>query len=271
MDSKDALTKGAVKPWHVIFIVLVSYLASGVAADKIVKSLDPDIGWVVRDPLALSLAAVIIIAYTLVVPEFRRILPVLSRRPRTALRARDMWLALAFCVCWGFGLYRAAVYLPALNLNPGQFNDFGFSESMPEFKARYLIIVAGIALLAPFAEELVFRGFLLNLWIARWGVWKAIIASSLFFGVMHGERMLFAAILGFALALVYLKYDSLWPSIAVHALYNFLGVYWLLGGFFAIKVRATVQDPANWIPEIALAILFFPAAWFFWKRFRPRT
>jgi membrane protease YdiL (CAAX protease family) len=207
--------------------------------------------------------------FTLVVPEFRRALPILFQRPRLLVSRADAALAFAVTLCWGYGLYRAGFCLPVLQVEPEWFKAFGLSDAMPEFKARYLLILGGIVIVAPFAEELVFRGFLLNLWVARWGACVAIVASSIFFGVMHWERALFAGVLGVALALVYLKYDSLWPGIALHAAYNLLTFYWFLGGFFGVKDRATVQDPSNWIPEIALAILFFPFAWLFWRRFRP--
>jgi len=268
-NPKDVLTQGAVKPWHVIFIVLVAYVVGGVAADKLLRVFDSGLRPYVRDGLSVSIAAVIMIAYTLVVPEFRRVLPILFRRARVPVTRTDAGWAFAVALCWGYGLYRAGFCLPALQLKPEWFSVVGLNEAMPDFQFRYLLLLAGPVLLAPLAEELVFRGFLLNLWIARWGVWPAIIASSLFFGAMHWERTLFAGVMGVGFALVYLKYDSLWPGIALHAAYNLLTFYWLLGGLFSIKDRATVQDPSNWIPEIALAILFFPFAWLFWRRFRP--
>jgi membrane protease YdiL (CAAX protease family) len=77
-------------------------------------------------------------------------------------------------------------------------------------------------LVAPFGEELFFRGVLYR-WIRdRWGVGWGIGVSSVIFGVLHGELSLAvaAALLGVILAWVYERSQSLWSPVLIHVINN---------------------------------------------------
>lgn len=82
------------------------------------------------------------------------------------------------------------------------------------------LLVAGVV--APFVEELVFRGLLYRWLRERIGFWGAIIISAFAFSVLHGIPGLIPAIaaLGVVLALIYEKSGSLWPAIVAHGTYN---------------------------------------------------
>jgi CAAX protease family protein len=131
-----------------------------------------------------------------------------------------------------------------------------------------LILIGGV-IAAPIGEELVFRGYLMNLWRARWGVVPAVLVSSLAFGLFHWERAVFAAPMGVIFAMVYLKYNSLWPAIWLHASYNLLAFPWLVGGLFYVKEKASIAHLSNWIPELLLGLLFIPLCVLFWRQFKP--
>ena len=87
-----------------------------------------------------------------------------------------------------------------------------------------LLIVAGV--LAPFAEELFFRGFLYNSAKHRLGVIPGIILSSLIFAIIHIGPLAVVGIIpmGILLALAYEKTGSLWVPIMMHATNNILAV-----------------------------------------------
>lgn len=108
--------------------------------------------------------------------------------------------------------------LPSLDL--GQSQDIAFKSADGVFE----IIISAIALLvvAPIAEELIFRGFIFRGFRNSFGILTAAIISSLIFGVVHGQ--LNVAIdtfcLGLMLCYLYQKTDSIWPSIALHSLKN---------------------------------------------------
>jgi uncharacterized protein len=103
--------------------------------------------------------------------------------------------------------------------------------SAPDF----LILLLLVAVVAPVGEELVFRGLLYRYFRAKAGVPIAVISSAALFATAHGipQLMPSLAVMGVALALVAERYDSIFPPVALHALYNALTltVLWAaLGG-----------------------------------------
>ena len=83
-----------------------------------------------------------------------------------------------------------------------------------------------LALATPLTEELFFRGFIFAGLIPRLGVGWAMVASAAIFSVFHLSLgvLLPIFITGLALAWLYWRTGSLWPSIAAHAGQNALVV-----------------------------------------------
>jgi hypothetical protein len=89
----------------------------------------------------------------------------------------------------------------------------------------YLLISIAVAIY----EELAFRGYILQNLRADWGVFAALVASSLLFGVFHGlnPNVTWLALLniflaGVLLAACYLVTRSLWLPMAFHFSWNFV-------------------------------------------------
>lgn len=96
--------------------------------------------------------------------------------------------------------------------------DISFTEELPII---YIFIVAVI--LAPIVEEIVFRGYLMNKWIDKYGVKKGIIFSSLIFMIIHFQSLFIPQlIVGLLCGLLYVKFNNLLYPILFHALYNFM-------------------------------------------------
>lgn len=85
-------------------------------------------------------------------------------------------------------------------------------------------LLIGAVLIAPFCEEVFFRGFLVGGLLRRMPGWGAVLASALVFGGVHGDFGSFAVlfVIGLVLATVRWKVGSLWPSIVIHAANNAL-------------------------------------------------
>jgi len=86
------------------------------------------------------------------------------------------------------------------------------------------------SVVAPTAEEVLFRGYLYAGLRERWGVATAVLLSSLLFSLVHGILGVVPPIfvMGAILALIYERTESLWPSIALHGAVNalaFLAAY----------------------------------------------
>lgn len=79
-----------------------------------------------------------------------------------------------------------------------------------------------VAIAAPLAEEIAFRGIVLPAIGDRWGMWWGIGLSSLLYAAYHANLWLFVptAVLGVALGWLTWTRRSLWPALVLHVLYN---------------------------------------------------
>lgn len=92
--------------------------------------------------------------------------------------------------------------------------------------AGVLLAVLMVVLVGPMVEEAVFRGALLEGLAARFGAWPAILAQAALFAAFHRSWWLLLPtfVLGVVLGWLAHERESLWPPIALHALYNALTV-----------------------------------------------
>ncbi|MCH7794607.1 MAG: CPBP family intramembrane metalloprotease [Proteobacteria bacterium] len=83
-----------------------------------------------------------------------------------------------------------------------------------------MLVMAGVV--APFAEELVFRGLLFPWLRTRLGVPAAVLLSALCFATLHGAAIFIPAltVVGAAFAVIYQRCGSLWPAIVAHSVFN---------------------------------------------------
>ncbi len=83
-----------------------------------------------------------------------------------------------------------------------------------------MLVMAGVV--APFAEELAFRGLLFPWLGARLGVPAGAALSALCFATLHGAAILIPAltVVGIAFAVLYQRSGSLWPAIVAHGVFN---------------------------------------------------
>ncbi len=83
-----------------------------------------------------------------------------------------------------------------------------------------MLVMAGVV--APFAEELAFRGLLFPWLRARLGVPAGAVLSALCFAALHGATILIPAltVVGVAFAVIYQRCGSLWPAIVAHGVFN---------------------------------------------------
>ena len=141
-------------------------------------------------------------------------------------------------VVLGFALYYALTWLQGF-----VFELFSLSSSSPNdtyvdslINAKFTAMAISIVVLAPFTEEILFRGVIFGN-LRRLHPLVAYIISVVLFAVIHVASYLpqigwNAAILsaigyfpgGIALAWTYSKADSIWASMTLHAILNGIGV-----------------------------------------------
>ena len=132
--------------------------------------------------------------------------------------------------------------LSQVGLRPNQLDQFQFVLS--EGPVAFALLLVAAAVVAPFVEELFFRGFLFGIYRRRQPLWVAYLVSSVLFTVLHLEptRMNPSQMAGlsvgiFLLAIlldwVYQRTGSLYPGMVAHAVNNATGLIL----FYAVGVR----------------------------------
>jgi membrane protease YdiL (CAAX protease family) len=93
--------------------------------------------------------------------------------------------------------------------------------------------LAAIALLAGFGEEMLFRGTVQAAFARGTGMWAGLAIASVLFGLLHAitpAYALLATLLGAYLGGLWLLTGNILAPIIVHALYDFVALYYLLAG-----------------------------------------
>lgn len=84
-----------------------------------------------------------------------------------------------------------------------------------------------MGIFGPFCEELVFRGIIYKGYLKSGNIWKAVLLSSLLFGLVHMNfnQAPYAFVVGVAMALLVEATGSLWSSVLVHVIINSNSVF----------------------------------------------
>jgi membrane protease YdiL (CAAX protease family) len=138
-------------------------------------------------------------------------------------------------------------------------DNFGFVH-----EGRYCLAVNGVSLfaiviVAPVVEEFVFRGFLLTRWASIWGASRAIIVTSVLFGLLHPDNFFGTTVVGMVLSLLYMRTRTLLIPILVHMLNNLVVGILVLYDLFVESDRAVEYSIGDfrdewWIGALALAV-----------------
>lgn len=121
--------------------------------------------------------------------------------------------------------FLATTFVPGFDISQAQ--DTGFTQLT--LRHEYIVAFLTLVVLAPIAEELLFRGYLFGKLRQHVPIWVAIIATSILFGLIHGAWNL--AIDTFALSIVLcilrVTTGSLWAPILLHMTKNGIAFYLL--------------------------------------------
>ena len=111
------------------------------------------------------------------------------------------------------------------------FESIGFNSPVsagsqqPEGILGFIIVMISTSFIPGMVEEFAFRGVLYGV-LKKYGEGFAIIATSILFGVLHGNivQIPFAFVVGLGLGYIRAKTGSVWICIAVHAINNAISV-----------------------------------------------
>jgi membrane protease YdiL (CAAX protease family) len=135
-------------------------------------------------------------------------------------RPTSWWVAARVGAAVGIGITLLTTALGPL-LHPGREQGVTPDVWIPSHAAQYVVNGIVICIVAPFVEELAFRGLGYSL-LVPYGRWTAIVLVGIAFGAAHGlvEAFPFLAAFGAGLAYLRSRVDSVYPGMIVHGLFN---------------------------------------------------
>jgi membrane protease YdiL (CAAX protease family) len=222
-------------PGYLPLVPLLLWFGGVAMVVTLVQKLTPGLqGWqkLFRDHIVMSIGAVVTIAVMIFLAHihFARRLKGFGLNIRTV--AKDFFMAIAnLWAVWPLILAAITVTIFFAKLFSGQeyhmqpHQQLEMVTEYTQLPLRIMIVFVAIVI-APFLEEMMFRGFVqttirsfINI---RNSAWPAIAASSVFFAIMHADPGHWPAlfILGVCLGYSYEKSGSLFRPIFIHLLFN---------------------------------------------------
>lgn len=139
----------------------------------------------------------------------------------------DIWMApagfIVYLLLSAVFIYIAMALLPGFDV--GEAQETGFSQL--NLRYEYILAFFTLVVVAPIAEEVLFRGYLFGRLQKFVPVWIAILVTSVLFGLVHGAWNV--AIDTFALSIVMcvlrVSTGSLWAPILLHMTKNGIAFY----------------------------------------------
>ena len=152
---------------------------------------------------------------------------------RSGLRPRDLGFtrprvsALGDAVAAAAGLWLVSIVVNLVSVRlfgphpQALIETFGAHHGL----VAYAMDMIASALIAPLAEETLFRGVIFGGLSRRMPLWGAAVTSALLFALFHGLGVVLPIfVLGLGLAYVYARTGTIWASMTTHAIVNAVSV-----------------------------------------------
>jgi len=130
---------------------------------------------------------------------------------------------IVYLICSSILILIATSVFPWFDVN--QIQDVGFGR--PNQQYELFLIFTTLVVVAPVAEEIIFRGYLYGKLKKYVPIWAAILATSVLFGAIHGAWNLAVDTFSLSVVLCLLREytGSLWASILLHMLKNSIAFF----------------------------------------------
>lgn len=200
LNPFEALRTRTLIPWMIVGGVLLLAAVYLVSLVTPLEPGDPATGDVLR---MLSLYGALLLGW--VVWVCRRAGVGLGRLVGRIPAGHNWWATLGLlAVTMVFSIGSGAIVNYGLAVAAPGVLEFLLEAVEPNPPLAYHVAMAIVAVvLGPAIEELLFRGVLLNRWAAKWSVAKAMVATSVAFGILHGNPV-GVTVAGLVMAVLYL-------------------------------------------------------------------
>lgn len=159
--------------------------------------------------------------------------PIGRLRTSIASKAASVGLVVALLVGARAAAWIYGTIAQALGWNPPDVVNSSLTDLFGPDAFGLALAVIMVILVGPFIEEIVFRGVLLEAFESKMNATIALVAQAALFGLYHFTPWMLVPtfMLGLATGWIARSRESLWPAIALHALYNAVPVgiaFWLV-------------------------------------------
>jgi membrane protease YdiL (CAAX protease family) len=117
----------------------------------------------------------------------------------------------------------------------------GYDDIMKQLlRGSPFMVLLFLVMIAPMTEEMIFRGVILYKAKKEFPFWQANVLQGILFGIYHGNLVqgIFAALTGFLLGYVCLKYETVWASVFMHMVNN--SAAFLIAGFLKNRYNGLI-------------------------------
>ena len=179
-----------------------------------------------------------------------------------------MWLSVGLSI-FGLGIVLTELHNAVICVLPMPEMVQDIFHKLVGKKTSYLSALFVAVVIAPLAEEIIFRGIILKGLLAHYTQNRAIVWSALLFGLIHLNPWQFptAFVVGLVFAYWVIQTGSLWPAILGHALNNLIAVTSLhfdVPGFpVSEDLNVVVHNP--WWLNVCGPILAVLGLWWFYQ------
>jgi membrane protease YdiL (CAAX protease family) len=210
--------------------VVLAFGAGLVLATEIAIHTGVTQGDVLREQLSWGILLGQLASYVVIVPTLLLVLPWLAQRSLRDLGLRPITgRAAGVALLGAVAMYAVTIGLAGAEFmlthqKPQEAATALFSSSHdPRLTFAFAVLAIAIA---PFVEELTFRGFVFNAILRYAPMWVAATLSGIVFGLSHGSVSAFVPLAGSGVVLAYVYYvtGSLPASMLTHALFNAINV-----------------------------------------------
>ncbi len=207
---------------------LVAVLVRGLVAIGVpLQLLNPNILDALASLLVYALAILLVIGLPWKLRKYRTTRADLGLESQPSM-LDFLWAPAGFVVYLLISAVLMAIathFLTFVNLN--QVQDTGFSGLSQPYE--YILAFCMLIVIAPVAEEILFRGYLLGKLRKHVPTWVAVLLTSALFGLVHFNWSVSIDVFGLSivLCLLRIKTNRLWPGIFLHMIKNALAFYLL--------------------------------------------
>ncbi len=183
------------------------------------------------------------------------------------------WVAPLFIISIA-GTY--VLYLPLSYVFPGFVESWHLEDSTVmiwQDGDNYILANAvnylTIVLVAPLMEEFFARGILLTRWSVKWGVTRAILVSSIVFGLLH-TNVIGGFCFACVMAIFYIRTKSLFVPMSLHILNNltvWLAVYFTMDLDTSVSYETIADFQESWWIGLIALVMSVPCVILFWRRY----